>query len=221
MNALADLAFDSPEHSAAIIATGCLPRLVSRLAGTSQPQHADAAAAREACGALISLVGAGGPEAAAAAVEAGVVPALVAQLHAHSSTDDDDDHILLQQVPRLLYLLVGAGQSQVVLRARVIAPLGRLRRDSPSLLVQERALDALRCLGAVAEDLPLSSKRAPKMCAACCATEVPLRCCASCGRARYCSQACQHEHWSAHRPACRRLQAEKAAASQPGVMDAW
>ncbi len=42
--------------------------------------------------------------------------------------------------------------------------------------------------------------------------ELPTRRCGGCGAVRYCSESCSREHWRAHRAACRRMQAQRAAA---------
>ncbi len=59
----------------------------------------------------------------------------------------------------------------------------------------------------------LAIPRPPRICAApgCGATRGLLRC-GGCGTVRYCSEACCKAHWREHKPACRRLQAEAAAA---------
>lgn len=35
--------------------------------------------------------------------------------------------------------------------------------------------------------------------------------CSGCATVRYCSEACSRAHWQAHKAACRRLQAQRAA----------
>lgn len=213
--ALGHLTLGSSDAAVDMLDTGCLARLLlSALEGASTMKPEAARLTQHA--AVNTVLGLAAldaePELAAAVVEAGAVPALAALLQAHHASAD---HALLQKTAMALHALAEASQGQAVLRARVVAPLGCLRSDSPSPLVQQSALDALRSLGLAAADLPRSIQRAAKMCAACCATDVHLRSCASCLTVRYCSQECQHAHWGAHRSTCRRLQAETAAASQP------
>lgn len=54
---------------------------------------------------------------------------------------------------------------------------------------------------------------APHVCAAeGCSAARGLKRCGGCASVRYCSVECSRAHWPAHRAACRRLQAERAAA---------
>ncbi len=80
----------------------------------------------------------------------------------------------------------------------------------------EAATAAAAAAAAAAAPARHSRPPAPRICAApgCGATH-SLRRCGGCGTVRYCSEACCKAHWRAHKAECRRLQAERAAASVP------
>lgn len=59
-----------------------------------------------------------------------------------------------------------------------------------------------------------ASPASPHVCTApgCGATGGRLRRCGACGTVRYWCEACRDAHWSVHRPECKRIRAERAAA---------
>lgn len=59
---------------------------------------------------------------------------------------------------------------------------------------------------------PAQQPGAQEACAACRATSGTLRRCGGCRVVRYCSEACSRAHWKQRKAACRRLQAQQAAA---------
>ena len=212
VDALGGLAFESTQRCGAVVATGCIPRVV-QLAGSSV-EDVQAAATRGLFG-----ITANQSAAMAAAVEAaGGIPALVALLLSGADT--------VTLAAQALRSLAVNGLGEAVRAAGAVPLLERLSKRGPSPDAKATAAVTLRALSRAASAPPSpnttaasrpaarQSQRPPRMCAAPgCGATTGLHRCGGCGTVRYCSTACSRAHWREHRAECRRLQAEHAAAA--------
>ena len=95
---------------------------------------------------------------------------------------------------------------------RTVRPIDRLALQSnglmctmapPAALAAWNAAPARHYQSISAEGVgPMGRKR----CANCNACGVPMRSCGGCGLARYCTPACQRDHWRGHKALCRWVQ---------------
>ena len=221
----------SDDSAAALAAHGAIEALVQLLprpgtGGTTRPAVLRAMRALEA-------LTRGSPAHIAAMVEAGAVPALVRCLsHSEPAVQADAARLLknlLNSCPRLAADLVEAGGDR---------QLQRLHASSDDW-VRQQAGDALASLAAAckmedaagqpggaatmtgtAPSTAAAPARTPRVCAApVCGATSGLKRCGGCGTVRYCSTECSRAHWREHRAECRRLQAERAAATAAGATD--
>ena len=172
-------------------------------------------------------------ERVAAVAAAGAITGLVRCCQLASDGSDDPLsavlalHLLCRSSPAHARAAGAAGAAQVLQRLQTRAGIPADVRD----LIAGTALGVLE---ARAGDSPPSSQPAqptagqppgaaaarrlppaPRVCAAPgCGATSGLRRCGGCAAVRYCSEACSHAHWRAHRAECRRQQSERAAAAQ-------
>ncbi|KAI7842446.1 hypothetical protein COHA_004085 [Chlorella ohadii] len=214
--ALAALARLSDEHAAAIAAHGATEPLVQLLL-TYDRHSLNPETALAALAALCD----GSPERTAAVMQAGAVPAVVRCLSNPSSSAQNNAavllHIVLNACPQARAAVVSAGgnsQLQMLLGSSDSGSQQRAAAALASLAAAGQQQATVAQLAAVT-DAPAQPARPPRICAApgCGATR-GLRRCGGCGTVRYCSTECSRVHWRAHKPACRRLQAERAAAAR-------
>lgn len=182
--ALLNLNFQSPSISQQIAAADGVPALARCLSSDSE-----AVQLRAVC-ALVNLCKNAHAD-IAAAIHAEAVPSLLRLLFSfNAEVRDTSGHAL-----RVLSAMEAAAAAECA-----AAPAANVL-DAPAA---EPAADA-----APRKQLP----HPPRVCAApgCGATR-GLRRCGGCGAVRYCREACRNTHWYTHRPECRWLQAEAAAA---------
>ena len=224
------LAFRSPEHSTAIAAAGAIPPLVRALAASNMHDLRGASA-----GALATLA-LGSAERSAQALAAGALLPLL-QL----ARTGEGPRMLFTACGALGSMMASSPACRhVICQAGGVAVLQAVRRRSSDALVQEMAARVLAVLPSQPQqaspppaDAPSTSAAAaaqptvaaappprppaPRVCAnPACGATTGLRRCGGCAAVRYCSEACSKAHWRAHKAECRRLVAEREAASTSG-----
>lgn len=105
----------------------------------------------------------------------------------------------------------GFAQHEVAVMADVLASDAMPKITLPGQILPPQPTGPL-AVAAVSQLTP--SQAGAVLCATPgCGNARGLRLCSGCGTVRYCSEACSKAHWRQHRQECRRIQAERAAAS--------
>lgn len=225
LRAVGNLARGSAARAAALAAVpGALPQLV-QLLGSAADQEAQA----NAFAVLAEMIEAGGTPQGAAALAAAVAAAGAARPLAAALHSRDANDALRRNATFLACKLAMHGQLPALLGVGIeqldpqplLTPISR--PPEPSGAPADPSCSAAQAAPSRSAAVPAAPRpqRPHRVCAApgCGATH-GLRRCRGCYAVLYCSEACSSAHWRAHKPECRRVQAERAAAATPAGSNA-